>query len=125
MFPVGNTLRPWVFLVLIVFMIGSIQLFLNLAVWVYLSEVFPLHMRGIGMGVSVFVLWVANGVIALNVPSVVAALGMGLFVIFAVANAISFLFVLKFVPETRGRTLEELEEHVTDGSIFHSIGKRG
>lgn len=125
MFPVGNPLRPWVFLVLIVFMIGSIQLFLNLAVWVYLSEVFPLHMRGIGMGVSVFVLWVANGVIALNVPSVVAALGMGLFVIFAVANAISFLFVLKFVPETRGRTLEELEERVTDGSIFHSIGNEG
>jgi len=125
MFPVGNPLRPWVFLVLIVFMIGSIQLFLNLAVWVYLSEVFPLHMRGIGMGVSVFVLWVANGVIALNVPSVVAALGMGLFVIFAVANAISFLFVLKFVPETRGRTLEELEERVTDGSIFHSIGNKG
>ena len=125
MFPIGNPLRPWVFLVLIVFMIGSIQLFLNLAVWVYLSEVFPLHMRGIGMGVSVFVLWVANGVIALNVPSVVAALGMGLFVIFAVANAISFLFVLKFVPETRGRTLEELEERVTDGSIFHSIGNKG
>ncbi len=122
--PVGNPARPWVFLLLIVFMIGSIQLFLNLAVWVYLSEVFPLHMRGIGMGVSVFVLWMANGVIALNVPEVVAILGMGLFVIFAVANAISFLFVLKFVPETRGRTLEELEEHVTDGSIFHTIGAK-
>lgn len=122
--PVGNPARPWVFLVLIIFMIGSIQLFLNLAVWVYLSEVFPLHMRGIGMGVSVLVLWIANGIIALNVPSVVGALGMGLFVIFAVANAISFWFVLRFVPETRGRTLEELEEHVTDGSIFHTIGKK-
>lgn len=121
--PVGNPARPWVFLVLIIFMIGSIQLFLNLAVWVYLSEVFPLHMRGIGMGVSVFVLWMANGVIALNVPSVVGALGMGLFVIFAVANAISFLFVKKFVPETRGRTLEELEDDVTSGHIFHTIGR--
>ncbi len=122
--PVGDPARPWVFLLLIIFMIGSIQLFLNLAVWVYLSEVFPLHMRGIGMGVSVFVLWMANGIIALNVPSVVGALGMGLFLIFAVANAISFLFVLKFVPETRGHTLEDLEEHVTDGSIFRTIGKK-
>jgi major inositol transporter-like SP family MFS transporter len=124
LFPLGNPARPWVFLLLIIFMIGSIQLFLNLAVWVYLSEVFPLHMRGIGMGVSVFVLWIANGIIALNVPTVVGVLGLGLFGIFAVANLISFLFVWKFVPETRGRTLEELEEHVTDGSIFHNIGKK-
>ena len=122
--PAGNPARPWVFLLLIIFMIGSIQLFLNLAVWVYLSEVFPLHMRGIGMGVAVFVLWIANGVIALNVPVVVEVMGLGLFGIFAVANLISFLFVLKFVPETRGHTLEDLEEHVTDGSIFHSITKK-
>lgn len=120
MFPLGDPARPWVFLLLIVFMIGSIQLFLNLAVWVYLSEIFPLHMRGIGMGISVFVLWIANGVIALNVPAVVGALGMGIFVIFAIANVISFLFVLKFVPETRGRTLEELEEAVMSGTIFRN-----
>ncbi len=122
--PVGNPARPWAFLVLIVIMIGSIQLFLNIAVWVYLSEVFPLHMRGIGMGVSVFVLWIANGILALTVPSIVHAVGMGLFIMFAVVNVISFLFVLKFVPETRGRTLEELEEHVTDGSIFQTIGRK-
>lgn len=122
--PEGNPARPWVFLVLIVVMIGSIQLFLNIAVWVYLSEIFPLHMRGIGMGVSVFVLWVANGVLALLVPSIVGAVGMGLFVIFAVVNVLSFAFVWKFVPETRGRTLEELEEDVTTGAIYHVAPRR-
>lgn len=116
--PVGNVARPWVFLALIVVLIGSIQLFLNIAVWVYLSEVFPLHMRGIGMGISVFVLWVANGTLALLVPSIVGTLGMGLFILFAIANVLSFLFVLKFVPETRGRSLEELEEDVTTGAIY-------
>ncbi|NYJ67867.1 sugar porter (SP) family MFS transporter [Pseudoclavibacter chungangensis] len=120
LFPEGNPIRPWAFLVLIVIMIGSIQLFLNIATWVYLSEIFPLHMRGVGMGVSVFVLWVANGVLALLVPSIVGAIGMGLFVVFAIVNAIAFLFVLKFVPETRGRTLEELEEDVTTGAIHLS-----
>lgn len=120
LFPEGNPARPWAFLVLIVIMIGSIQLFLNIATWVYLSEIFPLHMRGVGMGVSVFVLWVANGVLALLVPSIVGAIGMGLFVVFAIVNAIAFLFVLKFVPETRGRTLEELEEDVTTGAIHLS-----
>ncbi len=125
LFPEPSMTRGWVFVALVVFMIGSIQLFLNLAVWVYLSEIFPLHMRGIGMGVSVFVLWIANAVLALAVPSIVAAVGMGLFIIFAIANVVSFLFVLKFVPETRGHTLEELEENVTTGNIFASIGNKG
>lgn len=119
-----NPLRPWVFLVLIVVMIGGIQLFLNIAVWVYLSEVFPLHMRGIGMGISVFVLWFANGMIAMNVPQVVASIGMGLFVFFAIFNVISFAFVWRFVPETRGRTLEELEEDVTTGAIYQVAKRR-
>lgn len=118
LFPEGNPVRPWAFLVLIVVMIGSIQLFLNIATWVYLSEIFPLHMRGVGMGVSVFVLWIANGVLATFVPSIVGAVGMGLFVIFAIVNVLSFFFIFKFVPETRGRTLEELEEDVTTGAIY-------
>src|SRR5690606_17317241 len=43
---VDNPLRPWVILALVVAFVGSMQTFLNVAVWVYLSEVFPLHMRG-------------------------------------------------------------------------------
>lgn len=124
LFPEPSLTRGWVFLCLVVFMIGSIQLFLNLAVWVYLSEIFPLHMRGIGMGVSVFVLWIANALLALTVPSIVGAVGMGLFVIFAVSNIISFLFVLKFVPESRGLSLERLEEDVTSGAIFSARKKK-
>lgn len=124
LFPEGNPARPWVFLVLIVVMIGSIQLFLNIATWVYLSEIFPLFMRGLGMGLSVLVLWVANGVLALLVPSIVQAVGMGLFVIFAIVNVVSFFFVLKAVPETRGRTLEQLEEEVTTGAIFLPEAKK-
>ncbi|MBP1326488.1 sugar porter (SP) family MFS transporter [Leucobacter exalbidus] len=118
LFPVGNPARPWVFLVLIVVMIGSIQLFLNIATWVYLSEVFPQHMRGVGMGLSVCVLWVTNGIVATFVPTIVGAVGMGLFVIFAIVNVISFFFILKFVPETRGRTLEELDSDITTGAIY-------
>lgn len=124
LFPEGSAARPWVFLVLIVVMIGSIQLFLNLATWVYLSEIFPLHMRGIGVGVSVFVLWMANGVLALTVPALVGAVGMSMFVIFAVANVISFFFVLRFVPETRGRSLEKLEEDVMTGAVFSAEGRK-
>ena len=116
-FPDPSLTRGWVFLVLVVIMVGSMQTFLNICTWVYLSEIFPLRMRGIGTGVAIFVLWMANGVLALSVPAIVGAVSMGLFAVFAVVNILSFLFFWKFVPETRGRTLEQLDEDVTTGAI--------
>ena len=46
--PVGNSLRPYVLLFLVVAFVFSMQTFLNVAVWVWLAEIFPLHMRGLG-----------------------------------------------------------------------------
>lgn len=117
--PEGNALRPWVILFLVVAFVGSMQTFLNVAVWVYLSEIFPLHMRGFGMGVAVFVLWVTNGFLSLYFLPLVDAVGInGTFFLFAVVGALALLFVWRFVPETRGRTLEALEEDVTTGAIY-------
>ncbi|PRI11118.1 sugar porter family MFS transporter [Leucobacter massiliensis] len=117
--PVGNPLRPWVILALVVVFVGSMQTFLNVAVWVYLSEIFPLHMRGFGMGFAVFMLWITNGFLSLYFLSLVDAVGItGTFYLFAAVGVMALFFVVKFVPETRGRTLEELEEDVTTGSIY-------
>lgn len=117
--PVGNPIRPYVILVLVVIFVGSMQTFLNVAVWVYLSEIFPLHMRGFGMGLSVFMLWITNGFLSLYFLSLVEAVGItGTFFLFAVVGALALFFVWKWVPETRGRTLEALEEDVTTGAIY-------
>jgi hypothetical protein len=43
--PSGNALRPWVTLILVVAFVASMQAFLNIAVWVWLAEIFPLHTR--------------------------------------------------------------------------------
>ncbi|MEX5258395.1 sugar porter family MFS transporter [Kocuria arenosa] len=116
---VGNPLRPWVILALVVAFVGSMQTFLNVAVWVYLSEVFPLHMRGLGTGISIFMLWVTNGFLSLYFPSLVNAVGItGTFFLFAAVGALALIFVATQVPETRGRTLEALEEDVTTGAIY-------
>ncbi|BCT74426.1 MFS transporter [Sinomonas cyclohexanicum] len=117
--PVGNPVRPFVILFLVVAFVGSMQTFLNIAVWVYLSEIFPLHMRGFGIGVAVFALWVVNGFLSLYFPSMVAAMGItGTFFLFAVVGALALVFVITQVPESRGRTLEALEEDVTTGAIY-------
>lgn len=117
--PEGNPARPYIILVLVVAFVGSMQTFLNIAVWVYIAEVFPLHMRGVGTGVSIFALWVVNGFLSLYFPSMVAGMGItGTFFLFAGVGALALVFVVTQLPETRGRTLEQLEEGVTTGTIF-------
>ncbi|GAA1324728.1 sugar porter family MFS transporter [Brachybacterium rhamnosum] len=114
-----GTAKPFVLLALITAFVGSMQLCLNVATWVTLSEIFPQKMRAFGMGVSVFVLWMTNSILGLFFPSIIAGLGLSsTFFVFAVLNVVAFLFVLRWVPETRGRTLEQLEEDVTTGEIY-------
>ena len=71
--PAGNPARPYVILVLVVGFVLSMQTFLNVAVWVWLAEVFPLHMRGLGIGMAVFFCWVTNGFLGLYFPTLVAS----------------------------------------------------
>lgn len=117
--PVGNPARPFVLLFLIVAFVGSMNTFLNVATWVTLSEIFPLHIRGFAIGVSVFCLWIANAFLGLYFPSIVAALGItGTFFMFGALGIAALIFVYTQMPETRGRTLEALEEDVTTGAIY-------
>ncbi|WP_055084826.1 MULTISPECIES: sugar porter family MFS transporter [Kocuria] len=118
-FPEGNSARPFVILVLIVCFVGSMQTFLNVATWVLLSEIFPLHMRAVGVGVSVFCMWTANALLSWAFPSLIAGIGInGSFFSFAAVNAVAALVMWKFLPETRGRSLEAVEKDVTTGAIF-------
>jgi major inositol transporter-like SP family MFS transporter len=120
--PEGNPARPFVILVLVVAFVLSMQTFLNIAMWVWMAEVFPLFMRGFGMGVSIFFLWVTNGFLSLFFPTLISAVGItGSFFLFAAVGAVALLFVWTQVPETRGRTLEALEDDVATGQIYLGI----
>lgn len=110
--------KPYVILVLVVLFVGSMQTFLNVATWVILSEIFPLHMRGLGIGISVFCMWIANALLGLLFPTLEAALGLSVFYLLAAFNLIAFVFMFKMLPETRGRTLESIEEDVSTGAIY-------
>lgn len=116
--------RPYILLVLIVGFVGSMQTFLNVATWVLLSEIFPLHMRAVGMGVSVFCMWIMNGTLALVFLPLVRGLGLTpTFFGFAMINVVAVLVFYKFLPETRGISLEKVEEGVTAGQIFKGRGR--
>ena len=82
-------------------------------VWLMLAEIFPLKIRSFAIGICVFTLWIANAVVALLFPPVVDALDIApTFFIFAGLGAAGHLvFIATQVPETRGKSLEELEDH--------------
>lgn len=78
--------------------------------WLMLAEIFPLRVRGLGIGLSVFVQWMANFAVGFSFPMLMAALGISnTFFIFVALGICAVLFVRRFMPETRGLSLEELE----------------
>jgi MFS transporter, SP family, sugar:H+ symporter len=79
-------------------------------VWVMLPEVLPLSVRGTAMGLAVCLHWGANFLVSQTFPVVLDGWGPGpVFLGYAVIGALAFVFVKGLVPETKGRSLEEIE----------------
>lgn len=78
--------------------------------WLMISVIFPLHVRGLATGIAVCFQWLANALVTLIFPSVLLALGGKTFFIFAAINVVSLLFIINFLPEIRGKSLEVLEQ---------------
>lgn len=84
-------------------------------VWVMLPELFPLHVRGIGTGVSTLMLHVGTLIVSLTYPILMEAIGISyLFLIYAAIGIMAFLFVRFKVTETKGKSLEEIEQDLRD-----------
>ena len=79
------------------------------AVWVLLGEMFNNRIRAAALGLAAAAQWIANFAISTTFP-VLADLGLGLAYGFYAAMALlSFLFTLRFVPETKGKQLEDMD----------------
>jgi major inositol transporter-like SP family MFS transporter len=114
--------RSYLILAAMLIVVFFVQTFIGTLVWLLLSEIFPMTIRGFAMGIAVFVLWTVNAAISFAFPPLVAALGASLtFGLFAIVNVGSFTFIKKFAPETRGRTLEELEDNFRTQDAAHLV----
>ena len=93
--------------------VGFFAIGLGPVFWLLISEIFPLAVRGRGMGVASVANWGSNFLVTLAFPPLVAALGSAsAFLMFAVLSVGAFIFTLRVVPETRGRSLEEIEHQL-------------
>jgi sugar porter (SP) family MFS transporter len=81
-------------------------------IWVYISEVFPNRVRAKGQGLGSSSHWIMNALIAYTFPQVAKSSGAYPFVFFAVMMVVQFFVVLFFYPETKGVTLEQLQQRL-------------
>lgn len=80
--------------------------------WLICSEIFPNKVRGRAMSVAGFTIWVSCYVVALTFPMMNDSAAIGpakTFWFYAAVSLFAFFFALAFIPETKGRTLEEIE----------------
>ncbi|MEO1009769.1 MAG: sugar porter family MFS transporter [Bacteroidota bacterium] len=104
----------WPVLVLVITAIAIYAMSLAPITWVVLSEIFPNRLRGIAMSIATFSLWVASFVLTFTFPLLNDALGAyGTFWVYSGICLLGFLFIRKRLPETKGKTLEELEIELT------------
>ena len=83
--------------------------------WVVISEIFPNRIRGAAMSVAVTALWIACFILTYTFPLLNKKLGAaGTFWLYAGICAAGFLFIFLKLPETKGKTLEQLEEDLVD-----------
>mgnify|MGYP003601585821 CR=1 FL=1 len=88
--------------------------------WVLLSEIFPQSLRGLGMGISTFILWLANFAVGFGFPVMMAHIGStGTFAFFIICNLLSLAFAIAFAPETQGKTLEQIEDELRHAGGHH------
>ena len=104
----------WPMLLLVVLAIACYAMSLAPVVWVVLSEIFPVRIRGMAMALSTFFLWVACFLLTYTFPILNEAVGAsGTFWLYAGICLAGFLFIRAKLPETKGKTLEELEKELT------------
>lgn len=102
-------------LVMMLAAIGVYGLSLAPVTWVILSEIFPNRIRGAAMSISVFSLWAACFLLTLTYPLLEEGIGLGLtFWVYGAICAVGLLFCARYLPETKGKTLEEIEKELVD-----------
>jgi sugar porter (SP) family MFS transporter len=80
----------------------------GVVVWVLLGEMFPNRIRAAALGVAASAQWIANWAITVSFPSLSDWDLSGAYVIYTVFAVLSIPFILKWVPETKGKALEEM-----------------
>ncbi|PTG55235.1 MFS transporter [Staphylococcus chromogenes] len=114
----GVDASVWIIIVCLALFIVFFGLSWGPVLWVMLPELFPMRARGAATGIAALVLSIGSLLVAYLFPIISSVLNVQqVFLIFAVIGIIAFFFVMKFLPETRGRSLEQIEADLRGQSV--------
>lgn len=99
---------PWVLFYVLAY-VASFALAMGPVVWVVLAEIFPTRVRGRAMAIATVLLWAANFAVTLSFPILLEELSGYVFFVYAGLCIVALAFILRFLPETKGKTLEAIE----------------
>jgi len=102
-------------LILVVMAIACYAMTTAPVVWVVISEIFPNRIRGAAVSIAVFALWIACTILTLTFPYLNSCLGpSGTFWLYGGICLTGYLFVYRLLPETKGKSLEDIERALVD-----------
>jgi len=106
----------WLALVSLMTYVGAFAVGLGPVFWLMLSEIYPLRIRGRAMSVGTLANWAANLVVAVSFLTLTQVLGKPItFWMFGLISIGAWFFAFALVPETKGRSLEQIEAHWRQG----------
>lgn len=101
----------WFAVACLMLYVASFAISLGPIFWLIIAEIYPLKIRGLAMSVATMANWAANLVVSLTFLTLTQALGLSAtFWTFGLFTVAAWLFVYFLMPETKGRTLEEIQE---------------
>ena len=89
--------------------------------WVYPAEIFPVEVRALGNAITTFTNWTVNLIFAQFTPNALTSIEFKYFYVFFVFNLIAGTCYVLFYPETKGRTLEQMDELFGDQKVPHAM----
>lgn len=110
--PSMTGLPGWIAVVAFLVFVAAFTMGPGVVVYLLISELLPLHIRALGMGLANLVLWGTYLFSTLSFPILIGLVGdSGTFITYGLLVVLSWMFVYKLVPETKGRSLEEIESY--------------
>lgn len=117
-----SILLQYVAIVMVLFYIFGFAISLGPVVWILCSEIFPIFSRDFGIMITTAGNWLFNALLAQVFPLLLAHLQAKSFLIFAVVCILGLIFVKRYVPETKGVSLEDIEANLLSGKRVRDIG---
>ncbi|MHB8412924.1 MAG: sugar porter family MFS transporter [Candidatus Acidiferrales bacterium] len=105
-----SSMVAWIAVISLALYVACFAIGLGPVFWLMIAEIYPLKIRGRAMGVATVANWGSNLIVALTFLSLLHVLGRPwTFWLYGIVGVVAWIFVYRLVPETKGRTLEEIE----------------